>query len=157
MINHTISKVFITMLVCFSIGVGQYKHDLAKPVMPNREVAGQTNNSSLLDPSRFSMHHGFSMSLMSMGGKPLNMNTYTNQMTYMISDKTWIQTDIAFVLPNGSPTSLPNQSLQQNLFYRASLGYQPFENLQFNLSIERMPTYQNKPNYILNPFHRPVW
>jgi hypothetical protein len=97
------------------------------------------------------------MSLMSMGGKSFNMNTYTNQMTYMISDKTWLQTDFAFVLPNGSPSTLPNQAIQNNLFYKASLGYQPFENLQFNLSIERMPAYQYRPNYTLNPFRRSIW
>lgn len=148
---------FIAVLLLLSIASGQFRHDIAKPTMPTIGPHGNSSEYNLLDPSRFSMQHGFSISLMSLGGTPLSMNTYTNQMTYMISEKSWLQTDVAFVLPNGSPSTLPNQSFQNNLFYRASLGYQPIENLQFNLSVERMPTYQFRPNYTLNPFHRPVW
>lgn len=157
MFNRINIKTYLTLLICFCIVSGQYKHDLAKPTMPDLGLSPNVGDKSLLDPSRFAMQHGFSMSLMSMGGTSLNMNTYTNQMTYMISDKTWLQTDFAFVLPNGSPSTLPNQPIQNNLFYKASLGYQPFESIQFNLSIERMPTYQYRPNYILNPFHRSIW
>lgn len=150
-------KQYLAVLALVAVAAGQFRHDLVKPAMPGVGLSGNMAGKSLLDPSRFSMQHGFSMSLMSIGGTPLSMNTYSNQMTYMISDKTWLQTDFAFVLPNGSPSTLSNQNIQNNLFYRASLGYQPIENLQFNLSVERMPTYQFRPNYTLNPFHRPIW
>lgn len=151
-------KQIIIPLIWIAVLVGQFKSDIDQHRLPRTTGLNQTQTQgSLLDPNRFSMNHGFSMSLLSMGGQPMNINTYTNQMTYLLNNKTWVQTDVAFVMPSGPQGSFYNQGLQNNIYYRASLGYKPLSNMQINFSIEKMPTYYYRPNYSLSPFHRPVW
>ena len=137
---------------------GQFKSDVVQQGLPQSSDLNQIHSQgSLFDPNRFSINHGFSMSLLSFGGQPMNISTYTNQMTYLLNENSWIQTDMALVMPSGVQSSLSGLGLQNNLFYRASLGYKPFSNVQINLSFEKMPAYYYRPNHHLKTYHRSIW
>ena len=136
-------KQIIYLLMLSAVLWGQFKSDVVQQGLPQSSDLNQIHSQgSLFDPNRFSINHGFSMSLLSFGGQPMNIR---------------IQTDMALVMPSGVQSSLSGLGLQNNLFYRASLGYKPFSNVQINLSFEKMPAYYYRPNRHLKTYHRSIW
>ena len=78
-----------------------------KSQVPEQNVGAMItgNNLSttvpLLDPTRFDMHHSFSMSTMSLGGQAMNVAAYTNIMTYELNHNLHLGTRFSLVQPTG--------------------------------------------------------
>ena len=97
--------------------------------LPSNINGGLDNDRTymnLLDPYRFDIKHGFSMSMASAGGHPISMMTYNTNINYLIADNMALSTNI--FLMNSSRGQITNKNMgYQNLklAYDASLIFKP--------------------------------
>lgn len=97
-------------------------------------------SSSWLDPQRFSMSHGFSVSFMSGGlaGGPASLSVYTNQMQYFISENMVLNSQIHLAQPGVlSATQLGGNNLR--MYYQTALDWQLSKNVKMHLGISNLP------------------
>ncbi|MBN2029549.1 hypothetical protein JW824_04825 [bacterium] len=102
---------------------------------------------SLLDPSKFSMSHSYSLSYFSMGGNSFNQGLYLNTMNYQFSDPLFMQVRIGYV---HQPFGMMDQSNGMNgkvFIQRAMIEYKPTENMKLTID------YQAHPNTMVLPFY----
>ncbi len=102
---------------------------------------------SLLDPSKFSMSHSYSLSYFSMGGRSFNQGLYLNTMNYQFSDPLFMQVRIGYA---HQPFGMMNQSDGMNgkvFIQRAMIEYKPTENMKLRID------YQVNPNTMVSPFY----
>ncbi len=102
---------------------------------------------SLLDPSKFSMSHSYSLSYFTMGGRSFNQGLYLNTMNYQFSDPLFMQVRIGYV---HQPFGMMNQSNGENgkvFIQRAMIEYKPTENMKLTID------YQAYPNRMVSPFY----
>jgi hypothetical protein len=97
----------------------------------------------LLDPARFSMHHQFSASYMTVGGQGIMLNSYLNTINYKISDPLYLTLNLGianspFNSFNKNPTSIKNNT---QFFGGAELRYQPSKNSHISVSVNVAPNY----------------
>ena len=126
-------RILYTCILIFFILCGSLLGQL-KSQVPKQNVGAMItgNNLStivpLLDPSRFNMHHSFSMSTMSLGGQAMNVAAYTNMMTYELNHNLHLGTRFSLVQPTGM-MGPGNYGLNNTQFlYYANLQYLPSEN-----------------------------
>ncbi len=110
---------------------------------------------SLLDPERFNIQHGFSMSMISAGKHSFSVGSYSNKMTYLLTDKLKLNAGFTYLLPNGPSPMNTFQSFQQQLYYSAELEYKPTENSFFRLGIKNYPSFYNTHSQPLIPSIEP--
>jgi hypothetical protein len=95
---------------------------------------------NLFSADRFSMHHSYSLSLMSVGKSSASVGIYQNHMSYLISDKMMLNARVGIV---HDPLKLGNQqlnfNLKENLFYGADLIYRPNDKMLLNISFDKVP------------------
>ena len=107
---------------------------------------------SLFDPARFDIHHGFTISMASQGGRPFSMTGYTSHISYWASDNLALNAKIMLFNTMG-PFARENVGSMQNLqlAYDAGITFKPTENsfVRFELRSHNSPYYQNS-NYNLN-------
>lgn len=104
---------------------------------------------SLLDPSKFSMSHSYSMSYFSGSGNSGSIGLYMNTITYQISDPLtlrlglgyWHQ-PLGFLNNSGGNSRLSGGKFLPNV----SLDYRPSEKFRFLLDFRTVPTY-GRNNY----------
>lgn len=102
---------------------------------------------SLLDPSKFSMSHSYSLSYFSIGGKSFNQGLYLNTMNYQVSDPLFMQVRIGYV---HQPFGMMNQSSGMNgkvFIQRAMIEYKPTKNMKLTID------YQVNPNTMVSPLY----
>lgn len=101
------------------------------------------SGSSLLDPSRFSMHQSYSMSFISSGNSSDMTGLYLNRLQYDFKVPVTLQVDIGFfhkpMALAGNSETLPGQKNSLLTIPRVGLIYQPSKN--FAMSFE----YVNQP------------
>ncbi len=94
----------------------------------------------LFDPSKFSMHHTYSMSYTSMGKEGVALGVYTNSMQYNFTDKLNVQLDASLV---HSPYSSLGKNFQNSIsgiyIDRAQLNYAPWDNVTVMLQYRQIP------------------
>ncbi len=96
---------------------------------------------SLLDPSRFSMSHSYSMSFSSMGGQSFNQGLYLNTMNFRFSDPLTMQLRIGYAhQPLGGGMGLNGGDNGQLFLQRAMIQYKPSENTTFTLDFQSLPS-----------------
>lgn len=97
-----------------------------------------------LDPSRFSMHHSYSMSYASIGGNGYSQGLYLNTMTYQFAMP--LSVSLQFGMANNPFQSAKTASILQNGFFisGAQVRYQPFKNTVLQVNFQQRP-YQNFP------------
>ena len=92
------------------------------------------------NPDRFSMHHSFSASYFSTGGRGLSLTSYTNSTFYQIADPLNLRFDITL---QGSPFGQYGYSKQSDFsklyLSRAELNYRPWENLSIKVEYNQLP------------------
>ena len=132
---------FTLLLLALSVGVAQGQmrsQQLPVPVSEQVRLAGGT---SLLDPARLTMNHGFSLSFGSglLGGSQ-SVGIYTNSLSYLVTDALRITSQIHVIQPTiGSLTGDPADGV--SLYYQTALNWQISDNVNFNLSLSNMPRY----------------
>jgi len=136
-------KAMVVMMVCVSAPLmAQFKQQVeSRPSVSESLV--RSGNSGLLfgwfDPSRFSMHHSFSLSYMSAGGQGLSLGVYTNSLYYKISDPLDVQFDVSL---QHSPYSSFGDTRDFSGVYlsRAQLNYRPAENMLLQIQYRQLPS-----------------
>lgn len=132
---------FTLLLLALSVGVAQGQmrsQQLPVPVSEQVRLAGGT---SLLDPARLTMNHGFSLSFGSglLGGSQ-SVGIYTNSLSYLVTDALRITSQIHVIQPTiGSLAGDPADGV--SLYYQTALNWQISDNVNFNLSLSNMPRY----------------
>lgn len=137
--------ILFLSLLGTSVAAAQIKTSESNIVQPT----SLTDNSkgflsALLDPSKFSMSHSYSVSLFSVGKQTFSQGLYLNTMNYKFSDPLTMQVRIGFMhQPLGSMglTSNPYDNQNGKLFLqRARLQYKPSENMSFTIDYQVLPS-----------------
>jgi len=94
---------------------------------------------SLLDPSRFSMHHSYSLAYSSFGGQGISRGLYLNTMNFQFSDPLSMQVRVGYF---HQPFGGTNQSSGVNKVFleRAMLQYKPSESLSIKVDYRQIPS-----------------
>ncbi len=144
--RKTIVALIILLTPLFAFA--QFKTQ-AKPMSFSDQMkSGQAEGFGILglDPSRFSMHHSYSMSYASIGGKGFTQGLYLNTMTYRFAFPLTVSLQLG--IANNPLQSANTASILQNGFFvsGAQVRYQPSKNtiLEFNF---RQTPYRNFPGY----------
>ena len=150
-------RILYTCIIIFFIPCGSLVGQL-KSQVPKQNVGAMItgNNLSttvpLLDPTRFDMHHSFSMSTMSLGGQAMNVAAYTNIMTYELNHNLHLGTRFSLVQPTGM-MGPGNYGLNNTQFlYDAHLQYRPSENTLIEFKMSNRP-YYNRYNHHRLEYH----
>ena len=150
-------RILYTCVIIISILCGGLWGQL-KSQVPEQNVGAMItgNNLSttvpLLDPTRFDMHHSFSMSTMSLGGQAMNVAAYTNIMTYELNHNLHLGTRFSLVQPTGM-MGPGNYGLNNTQFlYDANLQYRPSKNTLIEFNMSNRP-YYNRYNHHRLEYH----
>ena len=144
--NMDIKALIIKIAVCIIFTtpiMSQLRSDLPMKALPiNTQGLSKVQSLSILDPNRFSINHSFGMSMTSFGGNSLSLGSYTNQMNYMIKDNMRLSTSFSLASPMNGINPYANNGLGgTQIFYGASLDYQPTKNLFVKFSMDNYPRY----------------
>jgi len=131
------------LLLCTSAAMAQFKAKV-EPKPSVTESIIRPDDGGLLfgwfDPSKLTMHHTFSLSYQTFGGRGLSLGVYTNSLMYKFSDALDIQADISLM---HSPFSSFGSKFQQDLsglyLSRAELNYRPWKNTLFHIEYRQLP------------------
>ena len=138
-------KYIIVLITILSVGFGQLKSDLSQNNAIFNNPAGSDGSiMSLFDPSRFSMNHSFSASMMSMNKQSISVLSYTNNMNFLLRDNLRLKTYLTFMQPNmiSSDTQSPYSNSQ--IYFNTVLDYNPTENTHFQVIFGNYPTYSRR-------------
>ncbi|GAB4371782.1 MAG: hypothetical protein Kow0042_14730 [Calditrichia bacterium] len=131
------------------LSFAQFKEQTKMPSF-SQLLTKPTSNLLLgfLDPEKLEMHHSFSMSYMSMGGKGLMVNSYMNTITYQFSTPLTLRMNLGLMnSPYNSFNNHPALNTTQ-FFGGAELNYRPSKNALIRLGIDMGPGYYfNRYNY----------
>ena len=135
-------KYIIVLITMLSVGMGQLKSDLSQN---NTMFKDPTNSDgsimSLFDPSRFSMNHSFSASMMNMNKQSISVLSYTNNMNFLLRDNLRLKTYLTFMQPNMISSNTQNPYSNSQLYFNTVLDYNPTENTRFQVSFGNYPMY----------------
>lgn len=94
---------------------------------------------ALLDPSKFSMHHSYSLTYSSFGGQGISQGLYLNTMNYQFSNPLSMQVRIGYL---HQPFGGSDQSTGVNKVFleRAMLQYKPSESLTIKVDYRQIPS-----------------
>ena len=146
-------KQLITPFLLTGIILAQFRMDVPTQTLPtnlNGELDAQPS-LSLFDPARFNMSHGFTMSMMSVGGQSVSMAGFTNRITYLAMDNLRFDANVTLY-----KTQLPFQQQgalmdQLDVAYDAGITYQPTKNSFLQLRFQNIPYYQRYQTH--SPFN----
>ena len=148
-----IFKPLITVIFLSGIILAQFRMDVPTQTLPtnlNGELDAQPS-LSLFDPARFDMSHGFTMSMMTIGGQSVSMAGFTNRITYMAMDNLRFDANVTLYktqLPFQQQGALLNQL---DVAYDAGITYQPTKNSFLQLRFQNIPHYQRYQTH--SPFN----
>ena len=148
-----IFKPLLTVIFLSGIILAQFRMDVPTQTLPtnlNGELDAQPS-LSLFDPVRFDMSHGFTMSMMSMGGQSVSIAGFTNRITYMAMDNLRFDANVTLYktqLPFQQQGALLNQL---DVGYDAGITYQPTKNSFLQLRFQNIPHYQRYQTH--SPFN----
>jgi hypothetical protein len=135
-------KYIIVLITLLSVGFGQLKSDLSQnSAIFNNPTSANGSIKALFDPSRFSMNHSFSASMISMNKQSISVMSYTNNINFMLRDNLRIQTYLTLMQPNMISSSAQNPYSNSQLYFDAVLDYNPTKNTHFQVSFGNYPIY----------------
>jgi len=145
----------------FSLLIGFLSAQL-KSQLPNQNpgsmISGRNSSEPLplIDPSRLTMNHSFSMSAMSYGNQVINVAAYTNMMNYTINPNLHIGASFSLVQPTGFQSPLNHGLNKSQFIYDAHLRYKPTENTLFEFKLSNNP-YYNQRRFMDNYNQKPLF
>ena len=99
----------------------------------------------LLDPTKFSMSHSYSISLFSMGKQSLSQGLYLNTINYRFSNPLLFQVRVGFLhQPFGGQGQSGNLN-GQIFVQRAMLRYKPSEKMSITIDYQAYPSTMYSP------------
>jgi hypothetical protein len=148
-----IFKPLITVIFLSGIILAQFRMDVPTQTLPtnlNGELDAQPS-LSLFDPARFDMSHGFTMSMMSIGGQSVSMAGFTNRITYMALDNLRFDANVT-LYKTQHPFQQQGALMDQlDVAYDASITYQPTKNSFLQFRLQNIPYNQRYQTY--SPFN----
>ncbi|MBC8215320.1 MAG: hypothetical protein ISS10_02560 [Candidatus Marinimicrobia bacterium] len=135
-IIQIISTILLLNILASAQGVLSYPH---QSVDIHQQTP--TKSFSLLDPDRFQIRQGFSMSMMSTGGQSIGIGAYSNEMSYLFTDNLKLHAGFTYMRPTGVSPLNRLQPLSQQLMYSATLEYKPTDSSLLQFSIQNYPTF----------------
>ena len=113
------------------------------------EPLGNTlSGIGLIDPSKISMSHSFSMSYFSFGGNSLSQSMYLNTIRYQIADPLTLKLQWGIQNFPHNTFMANHPAFQGGPFISgAELDYRPTENIKVKFQYNRMPGYHNSYRY----------
>lgn len=143
-----INKQILPLFIFLSLLFGQFREDVPIQSLPSN-LNGELSNTqglSLFDPARFDIQHGFTMSMVNLGGRPLSMSGYTSHISYWASDNLELNAKIMLFntmgkLPGGSTGGMQNLQLA----YDAGITFKPTKNsfLKLEMRTHNSPIYRD--------------
>ena len=138
--KRTLKPILIKFLLA-GMGFAQFRTDIPVQSLPtnlNGELDAQPS-LSFFDPTRFDISHGFTMSMMSMGGQSVSLAGFTNRITYMAMDNLKLDANVTLF-----KTQMPFQQQgslmdQLDVAYDAGITYQPTKNSFLQLRFQNIP------------------
>jgi hypothetical protein len=138
--GRTLKLILIKFLLA-GLAFAQFRMDAPVQSLPtnlNGELDTQPS-FSLFDPARFDISHGFTMSMMSMGGQSVSLAGFTNRITYMAMDNLKLDANVTLF-----KTQMPFQQQgplmkQLDVAYDAGITYQPTKNSFLQLRFQNIP------------------
>lgn len=146
--NKIIAFIFLLAMTVPALSVAQLKTSKSmvfKPSDSGQKPKGFLNY--LLNPSKFSMSHSYSVFYTSIGKQSFSQGLYLNTMNYRFSDPLMMQVRIGYVhQPFGGlgRTTGKNGAL---FVQRAMLQYKPSENMSFTIDYQVLPSSMVSPYY----------
>ncbi len=110
-----------------------------------RSVAGR----SLLDPNRFTMSHGFSMSFSSgsgLYGGPASLSVYSNQIRYLLTDNVVITNNLYLLQPGFADGGMPGEPNLQ-AYFQTAVNWRLSHNIHLSLGLSNLPIPRYAPNW----------
>jgi len=148
-----IFKPLITVIFLSGIILAQFRMDVPTKTLPtnlNGELDAQPS-LSLFDPARFDMSHGFTISMMSIGGQSVSMAGFTNRITYMALDNLRFDANV-ILYKTQHPFQQQGALMDQlDVAYDASITYQPTKNSFLQFRLQNIPYNQRYQTY--SPFN----
>ena len=141
-------KQFLLLFLIFEGAFSQFRNDIPIQSLPTN-LNGELENQpslSLFDLDRININHGFTMSMVSMGGQSFSIAALNNQISYVAMDNLTLDANIS-LYKTQSP--FHGQSLSMNQFdftYDAGITYQPTKNSFLQLRFQKIPDYQRYQN-----------
>ncbi len=135
--------VALALILFFSsMSFAQFKSQSKLP--PLSQVIAKPSNGLIfgfINPEKFSMHHSFSMSYMTLGsGRGMMVNSYMNTIDYQISNPLWLRLNLG--IANSPYNSFQNPALNNTQFFGgAELFYRPTENSMIHIGVDVQPNY----------------
>ena len=145
MINK--SKILLLSVLVTGLALGQFKSDVKKMSTPEGlHFEHEQHQTSLFSPERFSMNHGFGVSMMSMGGQSFSASAYTNTINWAVRDNLFISSRVSYVLPSMASKMGSSNLSEGFLQYGIDVNYRPTENTALYLSFQNHPRYFGRQN-----------
>ena len=95
---------------------------------------------SLLDPSKFSMSHSYSLSFFSVGKQTFNQGLYLNTMNYKFSDPLRMQVRIGFLHQPFGDMGMSQTTGSRVFVQRALLQYKPSDKMSISIDYQVLPS-----------------
>lgn len=137
------------MLVCGGPMQAQFKEPFKTDPSVSQQMRTGGLLSGLLDPSKFTMRHTYSLSYSTFGGgRGVSLGEYTNSMHYDLSDNLNLETDISVThSPFGTFSDALTRDLTGVRLSRVALNYRPTENTFITFQFRQLPSYGYYPGY----------
>ncbi|MFN3135836.1 MAG: hypothetical protein ACK44H_09745 [Candidatus Kryptonium sp.] len=139
-----LAMVLVLTIFVSSFGFAQFKEQIeSKPDIYQSIIqGGQRSYFGFFNPANLFMRHTFSVSYISIDGKGMMINSYTNSIFYRFSDNLNLQADISLI---SSPFSSLGKSFQRGIsgiyINRIELNYRPLNNMLINIQYRQVPFY----------------
>ena len=139
--------LFVILIIALAIPLvaGAQTTDQPRQIFrPEKEFHQPTGFlDALVNNSRFSMSHSYSLSVFSLGNQTLNQGLYLNTLKYRISDPLFMQVSVGYLHQPLGGVGL-NPGVNGKLFLqRAMLQYKPSDTMTLTIDYQQVP----------NPFH----
>lgn len=152
-----VAGLMALLLIFSSVSYAQFRDQLSnKPNVENSLFKSDYGGGSLLgffNPANFSMRQSISMSYMTFGGQGLSLATYTNSMSYRISNPLTLSADVSVM---SSPYSTLGNSFAKSIsgiyLTRAELNYRPSKDFSIDVQFDQNPLYRYYNPYYYGPF-----
>ncbi|MBL7013055.1 MAG: hypothetical protein ISR83_01420 [Candidatus Marinimicrobia bacterium] len=131
-----------------SLAFSQFISQIPSQTLPTN-LNGEMDQSSIgfLNSNRFDMNHGFSVSMLNVGGQNMSMAAYTNQISYWAKDNLKLTANISLMQSTLPQLNQMNSSLDNTqIGFGASLDYKLSDHSHFSINFQNYPTYQRPMN-----------
>jgi len=142
------SLILFVILIIPILGMAQtttHQTSVFKPSKSGLQPRGILD--SLLDPSKFSMSHSYSLAYGTYGKQAYNQGLYLNTMNYKFSDPLLMQVRIGFMhQPLGSMSMSNANNMNSKVFLqRAMLQYKPSDKMSITIDYQALPNSMYRP------------